>query len=319
MRSVQGFSRFIALLCFVFLSVALLLGAPASPGFASHTSKGTHACAPLAPPPVAGSPVPPPSTPGIVLFNEILTNPGSTWNCSEPTGTFSIMSDSWIELYNPQSRPFNLYAVHAYIDTGPNTFRFYLPFGADVAPNGFLVVFPNSAASSTLLAGSNLRLMFAASDMPIDQVNIPGLVTDDSFGRIPDGSSTWQITTTPTINASNIETSSTTPTPNPSTPQGSSGSGSSGSSGSSGGTGSTQTASTPPFATGTQPAWNKLVLPQGTAAASPTNSVVNPPLTNTPSPASANSASDVQHRILLTVLLILLAGSLFWCWKVYSS
>ncbi len=226
------------------------------------------------------------------------------------------MSDSWIELYNPQSQPFNLYAVHAYIDTGLNTFRFYLPFGAAIAPNGFLVVFPNSAANSTLQAGSNLRLMFAASDTPIDQVNIPGLAIDDSFARIPDGSSTWQITTTPTIDTSNIETSSTTPTPNPSSsqvPGGSSGSGSSGNSG------STQATSTPAFPTGTQPVWNKLSLPPATAAASPTSFIVNTPLANTPSPTPTSSASDTQHRILLTVLLVLLAASLFWCLKVYSD
>ncbi len=316
MRSVQDYTRFIAVLCLAFLSVALLPSAPALAGFAARASKGTHACAPLAPPPVAGSPVPPPTTPGIVLFNEILTTPGSTWNCSEPSGTFSIMSDSWIELYNPQSRPFNLYAVHAYIDTGPDTFRFYLPFGAAIAPKGFLVVFPNSAANSTLLAGSNLRLMFAASEMAIDQVNIPGLVTDDSFARIPDGSSNWKITTTPTIDAGNIETSSTTPTPNPSTSQGSSGSTGSGS------TGSTGSTSTPAIPTGTQPAWKQLSLPPDTSTSSTASSstpTVSTPLLSTPVPTPASSASATQHRILLTVLLILLAASLFWCWKTYSS
>ncbi|HEV2582831.1 MAG TPA: hypothetical protein VGT44_18375, partial [Ktedonobacteraceae bacterium] len=208
----------------------------ASPGFAASL---TPTCAPLAPPPVPGSPVSPPATPGIVVFNEILTNPGSNWNCAEQGGAYTIMSDSWVELYNPQNQPFNLYEVHAYIDDGPNTFRFYLPFGAAIAPHGFLVVFPNSAANSTLLAGSNLRLMFATSSAAIDEVSFPGLAVNDAYARIPDGSPTWEITTTPTIDSSNIETSSIKATPTTS----SSGSSSSGGLSSSGG--STQGTTTP--------------------------------------------------------------------------
>jgi hypothetical protein len=289
-------------------------------GFAASP---TPTCAPLAPPPVSGSPVLPPATPGIVLLNEILTNPGQSWNCAEQGGAYSIMSDSWVEMYNPQSQPFNLYEVHAYFDDGPNTFRFYLPFGAAIAPYGFLVVFPNSAAGSTLLAGSNLRLMFAASSTAIDEVSIPGLAVNDSYARIPDGSPTWDITTTPTIDSSNIETSSVKPTPTTSTSSsgsgssnGSSGSGASVGSGSS--SGSAQGTTTPTLVTGTQPAWNRLSLPSSTpAAATPTTFVVNSPLVNTPS--SGSSGADTQRRILLTALLILLAGSILWCWKVYSS
>ena len=319
MRIAQGFTRRIAPPCFAILSIAFLLWASASPGIAARTTT-SPTCAPPGPPPVPGSPVLPPATPGIVLFNEILTNPGSNWNCSEPAGTYSVISDSWVELFNPHSQPFNLYAVHAYIDTGPNTFRFYLPFGAAIAPQRFLVVFPNSSAG-VLLASSNLRLMFGTSNTAIDQVSIPGLAVNDSYARIPDGSSNWRITTTPTIDAPNIEPSSTTPTANPTTSstQGTTSStSSSGSSGSSGpGGGSTHP--TPVFATGTQPAWNKLSFPPETAAASSTASVANSPLVNRPPPTSSSGQVEIQRRILLTAMLILLAGALFWCWKVYSS
>jgi hypothetical protein len=311
----------LALTTLLALTLAALFGIAAltpSPGYAANPPP---TCAPLAPPPVPGSPVPAPATPGIVLLNEILTDPGSTWNCAEPSGTYSILSDSWVELYNPQSQPLDLYAVHAYLDNGPDSFRFYLPFGAAIAPGGFLVVFPNSSSNSLLQANSNLRLVFGATGAVIDQVNVTGLAVNYSYARIPDGSPNWKITGTPTIDSSNIETSAT-PTPTASSSSSGSGTGTTGSSGSGTGIGgdSTQTTGTSVLATGTQPAWNRLTLPASTPVAldaSPTTAAVATPTTSTP--AAPGDSSDVPHRILLTVLLVLLAGSLFWCWKIFSG
>ena len=305
----------LALAAFLALSLATVLSTTISPGFAATP---TPTCAPLAPPPVPGSPVPPPATPGIVVLNEILSNPGSTWNCAEPAGTYSIQSDSWVELYNPQSQPFNLYEVHAFFDNGPDTFRFYFPFGAAIAPGGFLVVFPNSSSNSLLQANSNLRLVFGTTGTVIDQVNVPGLAVNYSYARIPDGSPTWKITSTPTIDSSNIETSAT---PTTSSGSSSSGTGTTSSSASGSGTGgSNQTTGTSVLATGTQPAWTKLVLP----SSSPVALTVSPtaPVFTTPTASGAaqpNSSADVPRRLVLTVLLILLAGSLFWCWRIYST
>src|SRR5439155_6237372 len=137
--------------------------------------------------------------PGSLRINEVLSMPGSTWNCSESGKSFSLSDDSWVELYNPQSQPYNLYAAHASFDTGPNTLPFYLPLGAVIAPHGYLVLFP-SVFSGTLLK-TNLRLIVAG--VTIDQINIPSLPIDQSFARIPNGSNLWQITNTPTIDASN--------------------------------------------------------------------------------------------------------------------
>jgi hypothetical protein len=67
----------------------------------SYTSTvSTHGCAPVIPPSVPGSPLPAPAIPGKLLINEVLSLPGSRWNCSEPQNTYSITSDSWIELFN---------------------------------------------------------------------------------------------------------------------------------------------------------------------------------------------------------------------------
>ena len=69
---------------------------------APYTSPAStqHGCASPIPPPVAGSLVPAPAAPGSVLINEVLSLPGSRWNCSETNKTFSLNSDSWVELYN---------------------------------------------------------------------------------------------------------------------------------------------------------------------------------------------------------------------------
>ena len=165
----------------------------------THTTfASSHGCASPTPQPVPGSPSPAPSVPGKILINEVLTLPGSKWNCSEPPNGYSTANDSWIELYNPQNQPYNLYAVHATLDSGPGTTPFYLPFGSSIAPHSYLVLFPSTFSGSLLK--TNARLLIEG--IIVDQVNIPSLHVDQSFARIPDGSNSWQITTTPTIDSS---------------------------------------------------------------------------------------------------------------------
>src|SRR5258708_12338098 len=98
-----------------------------------------HGCAPPVPPPTPGSLAP--AKIGLIVINEILLLPHSTWNCSEK-GTYFLNSDTWLELYNPQNQAFNLYNSHFAIDSGPTTNSFYFPFGVSIAAHAFLVVFP---------------------------------------------------------------------------------------------------------------------------------------------------------------------------------
>lgn len=281
---------------FTALLIALFLNT--NTPHASYAS--THGCAPPIPPPVPGSLAPAPATPGILLINEVLSTPGSTWNCSDLNKTFSISNDSWVELYNPQNQPFNLYAAHASFDTEPNTSVYYFPFGAAIAAHGYLVLFP-AVYSDTLLIGANLRLLFAG--VTIDQVTVPALPVDQSYARIPDGSNTWRVTNTPTIDASNMA-SQVSPTPT-----------SSSSNQEPGGYGNTS--STPTLVTGTQPAWSNLQLPTQVAAFT---SDVNPALITSPaSSVPASDGWDTPRRILLTVLAVALALMLFWCWRLFST
>ncbi len=278
---------------------ALLIVAPFLNAHTSRASSAsTHGCTSPIPPPMPGSPVPAPAIPGRLLINELLSMPGSTWNCSELNKTFSLSSDSWIELYNPQSQPYNLYAAHASFDTGPNTLAYYLPSGAAIAPHGYLVLFP-AVYLGSLIIQANLRLVIAG--VTIDQVNIPALPTDQSFARIPDGSNFWRITNTSTIDTSNMA-SQISPTSSPSN-QGS------------GGFGNATPTSAP--ITGTQTVWSNLQLPTpvdtASSAAKPTFAPVST------SSTSVNDGWDTPRRILLTTLAVALALMLFWCWRLFNT
>jgi len=288
--------------------VMLFLNAHLSEHTAHALSVSSHGCAPLIPPAVPGTPIPTPAIPGRLLINEVLSLPESSWNCSEQNKAFSINNDSWVELYNPQSQPYNLYAAHASFDTGPNTLPDYLPLGAAIAPHGYLVLFP-SVFSGILIIKANLRLII--SGVTIDQISIPTLSPDQSYARIPDGSNSWQITDTPTIDARNNpsqlspqspQVSPTTSSPN----QALTGSGNS-------------TPTTLPV-TGMQPAWSNLQFPSRVTTANvemnstPTTVSMTPTLS-----VHVNEDWDIHRRILLTVLMVALAIMLFWCWRLFST
>jgi hypothetical protein len=275
------------------LIVALFLNA--------HTSRAsfasTHGCAPPIPPPVPGSPVPAPAIPGSLLINEVLSTPGSTWNCSELNQKYVFGDDAWVELYNPESQPYNLFAAHASFDTGPNTPAYYLPLGAAIAPHGYLVLFP-AGYSGIRIIQANLRLVIAG--VTIDQVNIPALPTDQSFARIPDGSNFWRITNTPTIDTSN-SASQVSPTAS-SSDQGS------------GGFGNATPTSAP--ITGTQTVWSNLQLPTPVDTATSVAKLTSTTVSTSSTPV--NDGGDTPRRILLTTLAVLLAMMLFWCWRLFN-
>jgi hypothetical protein len=262
-----------------------------------------HGCASAIPPAVTDSPIPAPARKGTVLLNEVLLDPQSTWNCSQ-SGTDFINEDSWVELYNPQSQPFNLYAVHAYLDSGPNTTIYYLPFGAAIAAHGFLVVFPRTVGNFAPTETPTLRLLIAG--VTIDQVEVPKLAGDQSYARIADGGSKWHVTNTPTIDASNDSAGASSSPTLTST-----------STGSRSNT-STSSGNDSPFIDGTQPAWSKLSVPA-------TLSSVNPPLASRPppillpAPSPTSGGLDLPWRVELTVVTVFLALALLWCWQLFRA
>ncbi|GAC1378867.1 MAG: hypothetical protein NVS4B7_10470 [Ktedonobacteraceae bacterium] len=295
----------------VALLFGLLIGITTSPISSANT--GGHGCAPSVPPGIAGSPAPVPATSGIIDINEVLLVPHSTWNCSE-TGAYFTITDTWVELYNTQSQPFNLYAAHAVLDSGPYTNAFYFPFGASIAAHGFLVLFPRTSASFVATETATLRLVI--NGMAVDQVTVPQLGPDQSYARTSDGASTWQITSAPTIDASNTSPQVTpTPTTAATSIKGYSGSSGNTRGGISSGTGSSTYNGNYKkiLANGVQPQWHNLQLPTVTSTAI---SNITPTTLSLPSP-SATAGLDLPQRIALTLLVIVLALTLFWCWRIF--
>ena len=285
----------------------------------ANASGPTHGCAPSIPPAVSGSPAPAPATVGIVRINEVLTKPGSVWNCSDIISS-SYAGDSWVELYNPQSQPYNLYTGHALLDSGYGTNAYYFPLNASIAAHGFLVLFPFASLEQTSYTSSTLRLVIGGAIT--DQITLPQLDPDQSYARTADGGGKWFATYFPTIDASNT-TGMITPTPIPTATTGSSGSPGSTTGNTGSGYSSTSSSSTK-LVSGTQPRWGTLNLPTTATATLATPSTINnTPATNTTllsSPAPATSTGlDATRRIIITLLLIALAATLFWCWRLFSS
>ena len=196
---------------------------------------------------------------------------------------------------------FSVFPCNVCFEIGSSTMPFYLPLGSVIAPHGYLVLFP-SMFSGTLI-NTNVRLLIGG--VIIDQVNIPSLPVDQSYARIPDGSNLWQITNTPTIDASN-NMSQVSPLVSPTV-----------SSPNQGPAGSGYATSTPAPILGTQTVWSSLQFPTPVGIATP---VTKPSVAN-PSPLSppVNDGWDTPHRILITAPLVTLALMLFLCWRSFTN
>ncbi len=280
-----------------------------------------HGCAPSTPPAVPGPLVQPSAVHNLLFINEVLLLPHSTWNCSELVGTYTPTNDMWVELYNPQNQAFDLYAVHAGLDSGPNTNAFLFPLGTAIAAHGYLVLFPRVNPYFLSTEKSTLRLLISGT--PVDEVTVPALAQDTSYARIPDGSSTWQITVSPTIDATNVLAPIASTTRSRTTRTQTTGTGSySGGGGWSSNTGAADGANRAKLVNGVQPAWNGLQLP-GDLTASPATAtpVAATPATGsgaTTPPVRTSTNADIPRKILLTALAVALAGALFWCWRVWQ-
>lgn len=267
-----------------------------------------HGCALGTPPPVSGTPITAPSTPGSVVINEVLSQPDSTWNCSEAPGVFSVAKDSWIELYNTQNQAFNLYAAHAEISLDGGSTWYHLPFGSAIDAKQFLVVYPEE---EFLASSVQWTIVLAIGSTVVDQAIVPALEPDQSYARTTDGSSSWQFVGLPTIDASNngsnqpaTPTPTQTPQPLPTVkPTRTPGSGTVGS----GGAGT-------PGSSGTQPAWGGVQFPPGSTPV-PTSEVsaTSPPYRAQPGAAPAQNNGQGTWLVVTVVLgSLLLLGALFW-------
>jgi hypothetical protein len=294
-------SRLLALGLVALLLYASLFGLT-SPAFGDTS---THGCAPNTPPPVANA-VPLQTSPGLVLINEALSQPASNWNCSEPNKTFTTQNDGWVEFYNPQNQAFDLYAAHARISLDGGSTYIYFAFGTAIAADGFLVVFPQY--NQTIASSPPWNIILSVSGTIIDQATMPQLQADQSYARVPDGSTNWLYCGHPTIDASNsncdqpvtptpTKTPKPTQTPKPTkTPKVSTTSGN---------------GTARPASSGTQPAWSNIQFPSDstptldmTSTAGPTTQLLSQP--QDPPPQS-NGPNGWLIALLACLSLLLLA------------
>jgi hypothetical protein len=246
-----------------------------------------------------------------VVINEVLPFPQSQWNCTVSTNDGSNRDNVWIEIYNPQDQPFDLYAAHASIDQGPGTASYILHLGSIISAHGFLVVFPFHYSSlNAYTQFPPVRLLI--SQTVIDAVSPPTLLPDTSYARIPDGSNNWQIMTIPTIGNSNqyiTETEQTrndTRTQSHTTKQKSTKKHS--------GSASQDETSTDTSNAGVQPTWSALRLPSpqpNTSMTQQHNSAL--------SAAPSTDSFDLLKKTLLTLLIAIVFSALLWGWRLYRK
>lgn len=248
----------------------------------------------------------PPPTPGVIVINEVLPFPHSHWNCASHSTSFS--DDAWIELYNASNQAFSLYHYSIFLDGGASSGQqhYYFAPGAAIAPHGYYVVFPQIPLLEPRLFIQNTV---------VDSVSLPSVMPlDQSYARVPDGSTRWQILSAPTIGQSNVvvpmSPASRTHTHTPAKKSAKASSVKTKASHSSGNS-QASSARTQSGKDVQQPSWTALHLPPGAA----TSTVQGDASAMTP--AAKDKANPLPKEVLFGASLIVLIIALAWCWKLF--
>jgi hypothetical protein len=124
-----------------------------------------------------------------------------------PQGTFS----DWIELYNAADETIDLSGMYLTNDLAhPKDWEF--PDGTLIEPGAYLIIWVGNFAGQEGLNANfplnansgEIGLFDQDGKILIDSITYGKQIRDVSYGRAPDGSSTWHHMTTPTPNAANI-------------------------------------------------------------------------------------------------------------------
>jgi len=140
-----------------------------------------------------------------LVINEVMSSNSST--IADEHGDF----DDWIELYNYGSAPINLSGLYL-SDNNSSPLKWALP-NMIIQPGDFMLVWADSDIAQGLLhtnfnisAGGETIYLFRQSGevlQHIDQIALPALPTDYTFGRAQDASLPWTLFWFPTPGASN--------------------------------------------------------------------------------------------------------------------
>ena len=143
-------------------------------------------------------------TDGGLVINEFMAD-----NDGAVPGPYMTFPD-WIELYNSGITQIDLSGMCLSEDLNNAPWRF--PNGTILAPGGFLLVWGGRGSGPDMLhanfspnaGGGTLTLLAVNGATVIDQITFDKQIRDVSYGRVPDGGSTWSYLLTPSPNEANV-------------------------------------------------------------------------------------------------------------------
>jgi hypothetical protein len=148
--------------------------------------------------------------PGGLVINELMAD-----NDKAVQSIFGGYPD-WIELFNSGNSAIDLGGMYLTDDLAKLKWRF--PNGTIIEPNSYLLVWADAdigrsslQVNFNLLANGGVIGLFASDGKTmIDLILYEKQIRDVSYGRIPNGSSSWDYLETPTAGKANIENARTT-------------------------------------------------------------------------------------------------------------
>jgi len=143
-------------------------------------------------------------TDGGLVINEFMAD-----NDGAVPGPYMTFPD-WIELYNSGITQIDVSGMCLSEDLNNAPWRF--PNGTILAPGGFLLVWGGRGSGPDMLhanfspnaGGGTLTLLAVNGATVIDQITFDKQIRDVSYGRVPDGGSTWSYLLTPSPNEANV-------------------------------------------------------------------------------------------------------------------
>jgi hypothetical protein len=147
------------------------------------------------------------SVPTTVVINEMMAD-----NKAIVESTYGNFPD-WVELFNSGSEAVDLSGMYLTDDPAQPTWQF--PAGTIIEPNGYRVVWADGDselgslhASFKLNAnGETVALLAVDGKTVVDSVTFGKQIEDVSYGRLPDGRSSWYYLTNPTPGDANVANS----------------------------------------------------------------------------------------------------------------
>ncbi len=142
-----------------------------------------------------------------LVINELMAD-NETF-LQDPEGDY----DDWVEIYNAGSQSVDTGGMYLTDDlSNPTKWQFPrdVPLQTRIAPHGYLLVWAdNDPGEGTLHAGFRLNSageelgLYDTGGTLVDSVAFESQTTDTSYGRVPDGGTTWRVITVPTPGRSN--------------------------------------------------------------------------------------------------------------------